>query len=234
MINYVLEENLLTPNKPNDRCARVVNVHSYSENDLAEAVARRNIGISKAEALAMLEATAEIKLQWLKEGHAINMRLAHYHPSIPGTYEEGEYPKEAAIRITPSKEVTELAKSIPLQQVEPVSPIRIEFVDDTKSGTTNSRITGGGVVKIVGHHLKVAGIDPAVGVKFVNADNPAIVYPVPADEILINNPSELMVLAPVMTSGEEVLLRIVTQYSSGKKELNVPRSVTFEKRLTII
>jgi hypothetical protein len=41
---------------PNDRRARVVNVQSRSESDLAEAIAKRNIGISKAEALAMLEA----------------------------------------------------------------------------------------------------------------------------------------------------------------------------------
>jgi hypothetical protein len=42
MIDYVLEENLLTPKDPNDRYARVVNVQSRSESDLAEAISRRN------------------------------------------------------------------------------------------------------------------------------------------------------------------------------------------------
>jgi hypothetical protein len=51
MIDYVLENNLLTKDKPNDRYARVVNQRSRTENDLADAIARRNIGISKAEAL---------------------------------------------------------------------------------------------------------------------------------------------------------------------------------------
>jgi hypothetical protein len=105
MIDYVLEDNLLTPKEPNDRRARVVNVQSRSESNLAEAISRRNIGISKAEALAMLEAASEIQLEWLAEGHSINLRLAHFHPSIPGAFEEGEYPKDAVIRITASKEV---------------------------------------------------------------------------------------------------------------------------------
>jgi hypothetical protein len=112
MIDYVLENNALTKEKPNDRRARVVNQHSYTESDLADAIARRNMGISRPEALAMLEAASEIELEWLLSGSSINLRLAHFHPSIPGTYEEGEYPKEAAIRITPSKEVAEAANDI--------------------------------------------------------------------------------------------------------------------------
>jgi hypothetical protein len=54
MIDYVLEMNHLTKEKPNDRYARVVNIQSKTEADLAEAIARRNLGI-------MLEAAAEIE-----------------------------------------------------------------------------------------------------------------------------------------------------------------------------
>jgi hypothetical protein len=72
-IDYVLEDNLLTLKDPNDRRARVENVQSRSESDLAEAISRRNIGISKAEALAMLEAASEIQLEWLAAGHSIEI-----------------------------------------------------------------------------------------------------------------------------------------------------------------
>jgi hypothetical protein len=234
MIDYVLEDNLLTPKDPNDRRARVVNVQSRSESDLAEAISRRNIGISKAEALAMLEAASEIQLEWLAEGHSINLRLAHFHPSIPGAFEEGEYPKEAAIRMTASKEVAEMAKTIPLRHVEPVSPIRIEFVHDVKSDTTNNKVTRGGSVKITGHNLKVTGIEPAVGVEFISVEDPEAIYPVPVQDIIINNPSELLIIAPQMVTGEEVRLKVTTQYSKSLKDLKAPRSITFEKTLTVI
>jgi hypothetical protein len=234
MIDYVLEDNLLSPKEPNDRRARAVNVQSRSEGDLAEAIARRNIGISKAEALAMLEAASEIQLEWLSEGHSINLRLAHFHPSIPGAFEEGEYPKEAAIRITASKEVAEMAKTIPLRHVEAINPIHIDFVHDVKSNTTNNKVTRGGSVKITGHNLKVTGIELAVGVEFISVEDPEAIYPVPAQDIVINNPSELLIVAPQMITGEEVHLKVTTQFSNSTKLLKTPRSITFEKILTVV
>lgn len=234
MSDYVLENNLLTKDKPNDRYARVVNQHSYTEEDLAEAIARRNIGISKPEALAMLEAEAEIRLEWLKGGNNINRRLAHYHLSIPGTYEEGEYPTEAVIRITPSKAVTEAAGKISLRHVEAVSPIHIEFINDVKSGTTNDKVTRGGTVKITGHNLKIEGEDPSVGAEFISREDPEAIYPVSAVDIVINRPSELMLIAPAMVVGEPVVFRVTTQFSNSNKHLKTPRSITFEKVLTVV
>jgi hypothetical protein len=234
MIDYVLENNPLTKENLNDRRARVVNVHSYTEEDLAEAIAKRNMGISKPEALAMLAAATEIQMEWITSGNGINLRLAHFHPSIPGTFEEGEYPKEAIYRVTPSKEVAAAAKTITLRHVEPVSPIRIEFVNDVKSNTTNDRITGGGTVKILGHHLKIAGTGEfAVGVEFVSVDT-GTVYTVPEQDLIINHPSEVMIIAPPMTSGEKVILKITTQYSGGTTLLKKPRSITLEKDLTVV
>jgi hypothetical protein len=233
MIDYVLEENLLTQDKPNDRRARVVNVHSYTEEDLAEAIAKRNIGISKPEALAMLEAASEIQLEWLASGDSINLRLVHFHPSIPGNYEEGEYPKEAVIKITPSKEAAEVAKKIHLRHVEAVNPMRIDFINDVKSNTTNDKVTRGGTVKITGHNLKVVGDAPTVRAEFISVEDPEANYSIPAQDIVINNPSELMVIAPAMVLDELVVFKVTTQYS-GSSILKVPRSITFEKELTVV
>jgi hypothetical protein len=233
MIDYVLENNLLTKDKPNDRRARVVNVHSYSENDLAEAIARRNIGISKPEALAMLEAASEIQLEWLAAGNSINLRLAHFHPSIQGSFEEGEYPKEADIKITASKEVAEMAKKIPLRHVKAVNPMSIDFVHDVKTGTTNDKVTRGGTVKITGHNLKIAGKLPEVGAEFISREDPEANYRIPAIDIITNNPSELTVIAPAMVVGEPVVFKVTTQYS-GSTELKTPRSIIFDRELTVV
>jgi hypothetical protein len=234
MIDYVLENNLLTKDKPNDRRARVVNVHSYTEDDLAIAIAKRNMGISKPEALAMLEAASEIQLEWLAEGNSINLRLIHLHPSIPGAFEEGQYPKEAAIKITPSKEVAEVAKKIHLRHVEAVSPMRIDFVHDVKSNTTNDKVTRGGTVKITGHNLKIAGEDPTVRAEFISVEDPEAIYPIPAQDLIINNPSELMVIAPAMVLDELVVFKVTTQYSNGATLLKTPRSITFDRELTVV
>jgi hypothetical protein len=233
MVDYVLENYSLSKENLNDRRARVVNQHSYTESDLADAIVRRNMGISRPEALAMLEALSEIQLEWLRAGNSVNLRLVHVRPSVPGTYEEGEYPKEIAFRATVSKELNKVAKTVPLRHVEPVSPIGIEFVRDIKSNTSNDKVTSGGTVKITGHRLKIAGKEPIVGIQFISATDPGTTYSVPATDIIVNNPSELVITAPQMVLDETVLLKIATQYA-GSVLLKTPRSVTFNKELTVV
>jgi hypothetical protein len=234
MIEYVLEDNLLTEDKANDSYARVVNVRSLTDNDLAEAIAERNLGISKPEVLAMLEACAQIQLKWLASGNAVNTQLAHFHYAIPGTYAEGEHPTEAIVRITPSKMLSEAVKKNTLREIEPLVPIRIERVEDMKSGTTNEFITNLGNVKIYGHNLKIEGKKPGVGVRFVSLEDPGAIYPVPAVDIITNNPKELVIMAPHMVVGEPVQLEITTQFSgSSGRLLNEPRSITYTKTFTV-
>jgi hypothetical protein len=234
MIDYVLEDNRLTQDDPNDRYARVVNVHSFTENDLAEAIAKRNLGISKPEALAMLEAASEIQLEWLASGNAVNLKLAHYHYGIPGAFKEGEHPTEAVIHITPSKELAAAAKQNTLRHVEPTVQLSVDYVDDVKSGTTNEFITKGGNVKIFGHNLKIAGTKPGVGIEFISVEDPEAIYPVPAVDIIINNPSELLIVAPQMVTNEPVQLKITTQYAgNANKLLKEPRSVIFDTIFTV-
>jgi hypothetical protein len=232
-IDYTLKENLLTKGKPNDLRAQVVNQRTHAESDLAEAIAKRNIGVSKPEALAILEARAEILMEWIADGDAVNLRLEHYHASIPGAYEEDEHPKEAVLNITPSKELTAIMKTVPLRHVDAVNPIGIDFVHDVKTNTTNDKITRGGTVKIKGRNLKIAGEKPEVGGEFISREDPEAIYCIPPVDIITNNPAELVIIAPAMVAGEPVVLKVTTQFS-GTTVLKTPRSITFDKALTVV
>jgi hypothetical protein len=233
-MNYILVDNKLVKQKTDGRIAHPVNVRTYTTDDLVEAIVKRNMGISKAEVLAMVEAENEIQKEWLAAGNSINRQLIHYHPSIPGTYEKGKYPSEAMIRITASKELAELAKKIPLRHVEPTGQIFIDFVYDVKSDSTNEKVTAGGTVKITGYNLKITGADPSVGIEFINVIHPDIVYPIEAVDIITNNPSELLIVAPAgMTVGDEVFIKVTTQYSRSKT-LKMPRSIMTLKAFTVV
>jgi hypothetical protein len=234
MITYVLDENHFPNEKPNERYARVVNSKSFTESDVADAIAKRQVGISKAEALATLEITYEIIREWIAGGYSINMRTAHYHFSIQGTFAEGEHPTDAILKITPSKELAAAVKENQLRHVEPVIQLRIDYVEDVRSGTTNQFITRGGNVKIFGHNIKIAGDEGKVYVEFVSQEDPEAIYPVPITDIVINHPSELLIVAPHMVIDEPIRLRIRTQYSGNSKHLlKTPRSVVFEKTLFV-
>jgi hypothetical protein len=234
MVNYILEDNRLKKSGREGRCARVVSTRSYTENDLAEAISKRNIGISKAEAVALLEAAAEIQLEWLADGNSVNLRLVRFHQSIPGVYVDNEYPAEGVIRVTASKEVAKAAKRMTLKHVKSTELLRVDFVDDLWSKTVNRFITGGGAVKIAGYNLKILGTNPDVCVEFISVENPKVAYPVRSVDLITNNPSELTIIAPRMTVDENVRLRITTQFSrNNNKTLQKSRSVTFERVFTV-
>ena len=198
MIDFVLEDNFPTKDKPNDRRARAVNQHTYTEVDLAAAIADRNISISKPESL--LRQVEPVKINGARHSLA---------PTEPQQFS-----------------ILNAQFSIPQMSVG--------FVHDVKSNTTNEKITRGGTVKITGHNLKIAGLSSSIGIVFISREDPEAVYRVPIVDIIVNNPSELMVVAPQMTVGEPVVLKITTQYASGGKNLKDPRSFTFEKELTVV
>jgi urease gamma subunit len=234
MINYVLLSNHISQEKPNARCARVVSNRSYTEADVAETIAQRNIGINKAEALAMMEAITEIEYEWLQAGYSVKLRMMHLHPTIPGLYEAGEYPHEATIRITPSKETRKIARQIKLNHVESALTIDVNYVYDQRSDTTNDKVSSGGIIRITGHNIKIEGVLPQIGVEFLSLENPKVTYRIPTTDFIVNRSSEIIAIAPQMTAGEKVQMRITTQFSHSSKPLKTPRSICCKQIFTIV
>jgi nucleoid DNA-binding protein len=233
MIDYVFTDTPLIKD-PNDRIARVVNQRTHTDSDLADALANRNIGVSKPEALALIEAITEILLEWIANGDAATLTLGHYHATISGTFKDGEHPKEVNCNITPSNEIIKAAKRVLMRRVEARLQIYIDFIHDVLTNTSNEKITQGGNVKITGHNIKIAGDNKEVGIEFHSVSGSSV-YKVESRHIVINKPSELMIVAPKMPAGEKVILKITTQYlNKATKLLKAPRSLTFPQELTII
>ncbi|MDR0605188.1 MAG: DUF4469 domain-containing protein [Bacteroidales bacterium] len=56
---------------------------------------------------------------------------------------------------------------------------------------------------------------------------------VDADEIVDNKPSELVIVVPQLETGL-YFVQVRTQFSSGNVPLKEPRTVTFDKTLTVL
>jgi hypothetical protein len=85
-------------------------------------------------------------------------------------------------------------------------------------------------------NIKIAATTPpapGVGIEFISLEDPEAIYKAPAGDIVINNPSELVIVAPQMVTGDVVQLKITTQFSNASTLLKTPRSVTFSKPLTV-
>ena len=84
---------------------------------------------------------------------------------------------------------------------------------------------------MTGTKLRVVGDKPGVGIFFrETATNTAT--KVDEADIVINNPSELMIIIPALPAGT-YQLEVTTQYSMGKQWLKEPRTSVFEKTLTV-
>jgi hypothetical protein len=106
----------------------------------------------------------------------------------------------------------------------------VEQVIDVKTGSVNDLLTPNRNLKIAGHKIKVAGDSAANGIYFVNRSTSERTR-VDDSDVVVNNPSELIVVIPALEAGT-YLLEITTQYSVGLM-LKEPRTAKFDKPLTV-
>ena len=110
--------------------------------------------------------------------------------------------------------------------------IVISHVVDVKTGSVNDLLTPGGTLKIRGGKLKITGDNPRTGVAFENEAGEAIrVDPV---DLIVNNPSQLLVHIPAGMTAGKYRLTICTQYCGSAVPLKEPRSAVYEKPFTVL
>jgi hypothetical protein len=103
-------------------------------------------------------------------------------------------------------------------------------VTDVKTGSVNDIITPDRNLRINGYKLKIAGKAEANGIYFIDQSTQERTK-VDASDVVTNNPSELIIVIPALAAGT-YKVEVTTQYSVGKL-LNDPRTVTFDKILTV-
>lgn len=105
----------------------------------------------------------------------------------------------------------------------------VSEVTDIKTREVNSALTPCRNLRISGYKLKIVGNSNDVGIYFINQASLEKVK-VEASDIIINIPSELVIVIPKLPAGE-YKLQITTQYN-GCNVLKEPHTTIFDKILT--
>lgn len=185
----------------------------------------------------MLEAEKQVIGDIIAEGEAVNTELFNAFPSIHGVFTNAEDSLDASrhkvkINLHAGTALRQAVAQVKTKKVAAViTGTVITSVTDIKSGTVNDKLTPGHDLKIHGVKLKITGTDPACGFYFVATAGGAETL-VDSSDIVVNNPSELIVLAPNLAAGT-YRAKIVTQYNGGKGR-KTPLSITFDKVLTVV
>lgn len=236
-IKAYLYENLLTKDNPNDYIARTVSERSLSVKDICQAAVSR--GGADVTAATMEHATElflkEMAYQ-LCDGFSVNTGYFTAGTQIRGVFDSPSesFNTEKHNILFQFNQGEKLRAEIPNIEIDilglaDASTVILQ-VKDVKSGTLNDMLTPGRNLKISGSRLKIAGDHKANGVYFVNTATENRIQ-VEADDVVVNNPSELIVVIPDLPSGS-YRLEVVTQYAVSVM-LKEPRTAAFDKTLLV-
>jgi hypothetical protein len=238
-IKAYLYENALTELNPHDYVARVSSELSLNVKQIADMATTR--GGADMSATAMEHA---VNL-WLKEmayqlcdGFSVNTGWFTASVRIKGVFDSPQehFDPEKHHILFEFQQGAELRKELPSVTVDILgvadSGISIAQVTDVKTGSVNDLLTPGRNLKIAGQKIRVVGEKEGVGILFRSRNHPETVYPVSPEDIAINNPSEILIVIPLLPP-DSYSLEITTQFSMGKQLLNFPRTAVFDKVLTV-
>jgi hypothetical protein len=224
----------MTP-APNDYMAQVVNVRSYSNEQIAELMLKRGSLLTKADILAVLEVYRAVILDLIEEGNAITTPLVNISPSISGVFEGATDSFTPArhktnININSGIDLRKVASRIKTEKVQVADPVPyIIEVKDIVSGTVNESLTSGGVVQLRGSRLRFIAENPANGIFLIPESGAEIKLTVIAE----NKPARLMALLPADLIAGSYTLEVRTNYMQGSaKESKQLKTGRFIKSLT--
>ena len=235
-ITAYLYENFLTEN-PDDYAARVASERSLGTGQICESAVNR--GSANIPAAAMQHAVEEFlkEMAWLLcDGYSVNTGYFTVSPSIKGVFysPNEQFDPRRHTLLFQFNQGEKLRKELPAIEVRILgvadSGIGIVQVTDVKSGSVNDLLTPNRTLKIAGSKLKLVGEHPSVGVYFVDRTTGERFRVDPSD-IVINNPSELIVTIPELVAGAYTLE--VTSQFGGTLPLKEPRTAVFGKALTV-
>lgn len=236
-IKAYLYDNLLTPD-PNDFTARVSSERSLSVADICHSAATRGgADVSDAAMSHAVELFLKEMAYRLCDGFAVNTGYFTAMPVVRGVFLN---PNETFDPQRHTLQFQFTQGELMRREIEDVevkimgvaeTGLYIGQVEDIKSRTVNEVLTPGFNLRVTGTKLRVVGDKPGVGIFFrETATNTAT--KVDEGDIVINNPSELMIIIPALPAGT-YQLEVTTQYSTGNKLLKEVRSAVFDRPLTV-
>lgn len=236
-IKAYLYDNYLSKETPAGYVARTASERTLNVKQICQAAVTR--GGADISASSMEHATElffkEMGYQ-LCDGFSVNTGYFNASVSIKGTFESPteNFSKEKHLVLFRFNQGEKLRAEIPNIEVKVMgladSSATILQVEDYKTGSVNDIITPNRNLKILGQKLKVAGDDPTVGIFFVDTTT-GLETAVAPEDIVNNNPSELIILIPSLDAGTYTL-KIVSQFA-GSVFLKEPRTTEYDKVLTV-
>ena len=243
MANYTkfwkvwLRLNLLTKDVDNDYTAEVSTMkNSLRNEDIAQRIVNEGSESKYATLLSIINQHDRIIREAVMDGYSVLTKTCQYTPRVLGPWigSSAKFDPEihkVTLDITLSSEMREALSHVGVEVLTVKdSGANIGLVIDTVTGLSNDTITPGDDIRIEGEKIRVSGEAAGVGVFFIASDGTE--HPV-TRRLTTNDPKCLLARVPSDLADGQYTLRIVTQFSNTTTLLKEPRTIEYERPLTV-
>jgi hypothetical protein len=236
MVTYYLKESTLTPDSADYHA--VITQHESAEGDVFVKQAAETLNKSEGEVIGILHGLADSAATLVRQGRGFKLPgFCKFSFGIHGSFAGPDEPWNPAIQkmvlnIRADRALTAAAQEAPKTRIHGVTygPV-IDAVVDMVDNTTNTSLHPGGMNRLIGKDIKIAGTDPNNGIRLI--DEVGDSTQVTTEAIGHNSPTELLFICPNLPAGT-YQVEVWTQYTSGGYLMDVPRFYRFEPKLTVI
>jgi hypothetical protein len=225
--------DLVFTSRKDDRIGRVITTGTLKIDDLIAIAVLRRSDISPQLMRAVYDFLRELAIEAVCEAKTVEFGLVHNRLGCNGVF-IGDHPswdsKEHSLSLiaTAIADVREAIKNINPEVLGMAqSGMFINLLTDVSSGEINARITPGGGVNLSGVKIKIAGDAPEVGIHLTEI-NTGTVTAIPANSVLVNDPSKITFIVPTNLSTGDYKLSITTQFLPNNALLKEPRNYVFD------
>ena len=225
MANYIkfwkvwLRLNLLTKDVDNDYTAEVSTMkNSLRNEDIAQRIVNEGSEYKYDTLLSIINQHDRIIREAVMDGYSVLTKTCQYTPRVLGPW------IGSSAKFDPEKHKVTLDITLSSEMREALSHVGVEVL------TVKDTITPGDDIRIEGEKIRVSGEAAGVGVFFIASDGTE--HPV-TRRLTTNDPKCLLARVPSDLADGQYTLRIVTQFSNTTTLLKEPRTIEYERPLTV-
>lgn len=229
-----LADNTVTADNLEDKILVLESAGSATLKDILSEMKLEDTGLREETIEHVVKLFNRVTSRLLLNGYNVNTGLFHGVAQFTGVVEGGTWnPAKNSIYVSliQDKDLREAIAQTSVKILgEKAAPAYILGSEDTATRATDGTATAGRNYRLQGKQIKVAGTHASVGISLV-ADSDGAITAIPTDMIVVNKPSEVIILLPADLADGVYELRLTTQYCGGGAPLKEPRVLT--RTLTI-
>lgn len=222
-----LADNTVTTDNLEDKILILESAGSATLSDIFREMKAEDTGLREETIEHVVSLHNRVVARLLLNGYSVNTELFYAVAQFTGVVEGGVWnPKKNSVYInfTQGKGVRQESAQTSVKILgNKAEPAYILGSEDTTTRATDGTATAGRAYRLIGRQIKVWGTHPTVGIALT--DSQGVETKIASDCLIVNNPSEVIILLPNDLADGVYELSLTTQFSgkTGGKGLKEPR-----------